>query len=367
MKRFDYHKAQTASDVTQMLQQALASTIPHPHTDPQAMRPVRLIAGGTNLLDLMKHQIEQPQVLIDVSRLPLDQVEVTAEGGLRIGARVSNSALAAHPLVRRDYPLLARALLAGASPQLRNKATTGGNLMQRTRCSYFYQPDSPCNKRVPGSGCPAHEGEHRMLAILGISEACRASHPSDMAVALMALGAWVELQDGRGQTRRCALADFYRLPGETPHLEHDLGTDELIVHVGLPAPVGGVQRYDKVRDRASYAFALVSLASVLRFENGLMAQVQVAFGGIGTRPWRDPELEQRLLGSAGTLADVSAATDLLLSTAQLDEQTQFKATLVRRLLSDAIRQARAQADLESRNAGSEALTAHSPVSVGVLS
>ncbi|MEJ6070228.1 FAD binding domain-containing protein, partial [Psychrobacter sp. 16-Bac2893] len=215
----------------------------------------------TNLLDLMKIEIETPQKLVDITRLELQQIETTADGGLRIGTLVTNSDLAAHPTVIANYPVLARSMLAGASGQLRNKATTGGNLLQRTRCYYFYQPDSPCNKRNPGSGCPAINGENRPLAILGTSDDCIAQHPSDMAVAMRLLGATIETLQADGTSRQIPIKDFYCLPKDTPNIETVLETGELITHIVLPAPVKGMHTYDKVRDRASYAFALVSCAA----------------------------------------------------------------------------------------------------------
>ncbi|MGE0726053.1 MAG: xanthine dehydrogenase family protein subunit M, partial [Alphaproteobacteria bacterium] len=240
------------------------------------------IAGGTNLLDLMKLEIEAPGHLIDVNGLALDRVDPTPEGGLRIGALVRNTDLAADPRVRRDYGLLARALLAGASGQLRNKATTGGNLLQRTRCAYFYDTNMPCNKRRPGSGCSALDGFSRQHAVVGTSDACIAVHPSDMAVAMRALDAVVETVRPDGASRRIPIAEFHRLPGETPHIETALVPGELIVSVTLPPPVGGRHVYRKVRDRASYAFALVSVGAIVQRDG----TGRVALGGIAHRPWR---------------------------------------------------------------------------------
>lgn len=242
----------------------------------------RFIAGGTNLLDLMKLQIETPAHLIDVNHLGLDRIERTAEGGLRIGAMVRNTALAAHQDVRRDYAVLSRALLAGASGQLRNKATTAGNLLQRTRCAYFYDTRMPCNKRKPGSGCGAMEGISRSLAIIGTSDACIAQHPSDMAVAMRVLDATVDTVAPDGARRAIPIADFHLLPGDTPHVENALQPGELITSVTLPKPLGGTHVYRKVRDRSSYAFALVSVAAVLDGEGGS----RFAFGGIAPKPWR---------------------------------------------------------------------------------
>ena len=244
MKRFEYIRALEP-------QQAVMFATP---------KEASFIAGGTNLLDLMKFEIETPTKLVDVTRLELEQIEDTADGGLRIGTLVSNSDLAAHPSVIANYPVLSRAILAGATGQLRNKATTGGNFLQRTRCYYFYHTDSPCNKREPGTGCPAINGENRPLAILGTSDACIAQHPSDMAVAMRLLDATIETAKTDGSTRQIPIKDFYCLPKDTPHIENVLESGELITHVVLPAPIKGIHTYDKVRDRASYAFALVSCA-----------------------------------------------------------------------------------------------------------
>ncbi len=248
----------------------------------------KFIAGGTNLLDLMKLQIEAPDELIDINRLGMDEITTTPGGGLRIGALVRNAVLAAHPLVRRDYEVLSRALLSGASAQLRNKATTGGNLLQRTRCYYFYDTTKPCNKRQPGSGCAALGGFNRVHAILGTSENCIASHPSDMAVAMLLLDAVVETLKPDGTERHIKLADLHKLPGDTPEQEITLERGELITAVILPPPPAGRQIYRKVRDRASYAFALVSVAAIIG-EDGAS---RMAFGGIGTKPWRVPAADE---------------------------------------------------------------------------
>ncbi|MFM9625681.1 FAD binding domain-containing protein, partial [Streptomyces turgidiscabies] len=247
---------------------------------------VKFLAGGTNLVDLMREGIEQPSTVVDITRLPLDGIEELPDGGIRVGALVSNSALAAHPLVRTRYPVLAQAILLGASAQLRNMATVGGNLLQRTRCVYFYDETSACNKRTPGSGCDAIGGFSRGSAVLGASEHCIATHPSDMAVALVMLDALVEVESVRG-IRRIPVADFHREPGNTPHIETVLAADELITAVELPpVPVAATSRYRKVRDRASYAFALVSVAAALAVEDGVVTEVRLALGGVGTRPWR---------------------------------------------------------------------------------
>ncbi len=246
----------------------------------------RFIAGGTNLLDLMKLQIETPTHLVDVNRLPLDRIEATQEGGLRIGAMVRNADLAADDRVRRDYAVLSRALLAGASGQLRNKATTAGNLLQRTRCPYFYDTAMPCNKRQPGSGCAAIQGFNRILAVVGTSDHCIATHPSDMAVAMRALDATVETVAPDGAERKIPIADFHRLPGDTPQIETALKPGEIITAVTLPAPVKGRHVYRKVRDRASYAFALVSVAAVIEAEGTTIRSARLAFGGLAHKPWR---------------------------------------------------------------------------------
>ena len=247
MKRFEYSRADAP-------EQAATSA---------SGKDASFIAGGTNLLDLMKLEIETPIKLVDITRLELEQVETTADGGLRIGTLVTNSDLAAHPEVIANYPVLSRAILAGATGQLRNRATTGGNFLQRTRCYYFYQTDSACNKREPGTGCPAINGENRTLAVLGTSDSCIAQHPSDMAVAMRLLDAKIETVKADGSTRAIDVKDFYCLPKDTPHIENVLEAGELITHVVLPAPIKGMHTYDKVRDRASYAFALVSCAAVI--------------------------------------------------------------------------------------------------------
>jgi len=290
----------------------------------------RFIAGGTNLLDLMKLQIETPRHLIDVNGLALDRIEPTADGGLRIGALVRNTDLAADKRVRRDYGVLSRALLAGASGQLRNKATTAGNLLQRTRCPYFYDTNMPCNKRTPGAGCSAIGGFTRAHAVLGTSEACIATHPSDMAVAMRVLDATVETVRPDGGARAIPIADFHRLPGTTPQVETALTPGELITAVTLPKPVGGTHAYHKVRDRASYAFALVSVATILHKDGS----GRVALGGVAHRPWRIEAAEAQLPRGA------KAAADPLLADARTTPQNAFKLTLAERALGAAIAQAR---------------------------
>ncbi len=290
----------------------------------------RFIAGGTNLLDLMKLEIETPAHLVDISRLGLDRIEDTPEGGLRIGALVRNSDLAANPRVRRDYAVLSRALLAGASGQLRNMATTAGNLLQRTRCPYFYDGNQPCNKRRPGSGCAAIGGFSRNLAIVGGSEACIATHPSDMAVAMRLLDAVLEIVGPGGTKRTLSVVNLVNLPGTTPHIEHALEPGELITFVVLPPPLGGRHIYRKVRDRSSYAFALISVGLVVQ-EDG---SGRVALGGVAPRPWRIEAAEAALPRGAG------AVLEGLLAGAKTTPENAFKLPLVERTLASAIAEAR---------------------------
>lgn len=296
-------------------------------------RQAKFIAGGTNLLDLMKSGIEEPAHLVDVNGLDLDEVTETPEGGLRIGALVRNTDLAADERVRRDYGLLSRALLAGASGQLRNKATTAGNLLQRTRCPYFYDTAQPCNKRLPGSGCAAIDGFSRSHAVIGASPACIAVHPSDMAVAMRALDATVETMHGDGTSRRIPIADFYTLPGKTPQVENTLKPGELIVAVTLPKPVGGVHIYHKVRDRASYAFALVSVAAIVQKDGTGV----VALGGVAPRPWRVEAAEAAMPQGA------QAVTTKLLAGAKPTAMNAAKIPLVERTLGSVLLQARVSA------------------------
>jgi xanthine dehydrogenase YagS FAD-binding subunit len=298
----------------------------------------RFIAGGTNLLDLMKLQIETPESLVDISRLDLAKIEQREDGGLTIGALVPNSDLAADPRVIEGYPVLSRALLAGASGQLRNKASTGGNLLQRTRCYYFYDKATACNKREPGTGCSAVGGVNRILAILGTSEHCIATHPSDMAVAMRALDATIVTLKADGDRRRIAIGEFYRLPGDTPHIENVLEAGELITHVELPTPPKGEQIYRKVRDRASYAFALVSVAGIVSVEDGKIASASLAFGGLGPMPWRDPAVEAALVGQAPSDAVFGAAADALLKNAKGYGTNDFKIPLTRRTLIASLRE-----------------------------
>lgn len=290
----------------------------------------KFIAGGTNLLDLMKLEIEAPTHLVDVQDLALDKIEETSDGGLRIGALVTNTALAAHPKVRKDYAVLTRAIVAGASGQLRNKATTAGNLLQRTRCPYFYDPNMPCNKRVPNSGCAAAEGFSRQLAVVGTSDKCIATYPGDMAIAMRVLDAVVETVLPDGKTRTIPMAEFHRLPGDKPWLDNTLGKGELIVSVRLPAPVGGQHFYHKVRDRRSYAFALVSVAAILNDDGS----GRVAFGGVAHKPWRVEAAEALLPQGAGAV--VAKAFE----GASPTEHNKYKITLAERTLAGVIAEAR---------------------------
>ena len=292
----------------------------------------RYIAGGTNLLDLMKLQIEAPARLVDISRLPLTGIEDSAGGGLRIGALTDNTALAAHPAVRRRYPVLAEAILAGASGQLRNKASTGGNFMQRTRCGYFYDVARPCNKRQPGSGCGAIGGHNRIHAVLGATEHCIATHPSDMAVAMQALDAVLHVQGANGP-RTVPVDALYRPPGDTPQLEYTLEPGELITAVELPPAPAGRMRYRKVRDRASYAFALVSVAAVLDVRNGQVAGARIALGGVAHKPWRARAAEAALLGQPATERMFLAAADAELAPARGWGGNDFKLPLARRVIA----------------------------------
>ncbi len=318
MKTFDYARAGSVAEATQA--------------------GGRFIAGGTNLLDLMKLQVETPDKLVDISRLDLNTIDEREDGGLTIGALVPNSDLAADPRVIAKYEVLSRALLAGASGQLRNKATTGGNLLQRTRCYYFYDTAAGCNKREPGSGCEAIGGFNRIHAILGTSEHCIATHPGDMPVAMRALDALIVTQKADGDKRRLPIGDFYRLPGDTPHIENVLEAGELITHVELPAPPAGRHLYRKVRDRASYAFALFSVAAVVSVENGTIASAALAFGGVAHMPWRDPGVEAALVGNAPSEAVFAAAADALLADAKGFGSNDFKLPLARRTLIACLRE-----------------------------
>jgi xanthine dehydrogenase YagS FAD-binding subunit len=303
----------------------------------------KFISGGTNLLDLMKLEVERPAHLVDISRLPLSGIEELPDGGLRIGAQAANSDVAADPLVRTRYPVLSQALLAGASAQLRNKASVGGNLLQRTRCPYFYDTAAGCNKRKPGSGCSAIGGFNRSHAILGASDACIATHPSDMAVAMAALDARIELLGAGNAVRQVAIGEFHRLPGDTPHIETVLRPGEMITGVVLPPPPPGRQRYRKVRDRASYAFALVSVAAIVATERGTITAARVAFGGVAHRPWRSIEAEAALAGRPATMITFRAAAEAALADAVGRGQNDFKIELAKRTLCRTLAQA-AQTD-----------------------
>ena len=297
----------------------------------------KFLGGGTNLVDLMREDIEQPDTVVDITRLPLTEVEELPGGGVRAGALVRNSHLAAHPLIRTRYPMLSQALLAGASAQLRNMATVGGNLLQRTRCLYFYDGTAACNKRDPGSGCAAIEGFNRNHAVLGVSDDCIAAHPSDMCVALAAMDATVEVRSVRG-LRRVPMGDFHRLPGATPHVETTLEPDELITAVELPAaPLLARSTYRKVRDRASYAFALVSVAAALDVRDDVVTGVRLALGGVATRPWRAYEAERALLGAPATEESFSAAAEAELAPAVGRPGNTFKIELARRTIVATLR------------------------------
>jgi xanthine dehydrogenase YagS FAD-binding subunit len=315
MKAFTYERAKSPAEAATAVERRPGATF---------------VAGGTNLLDLMKLEIETPTHLVDVQDIGLDRIEATAEGGLRVGTLVTNTQLAADPRVRRDYGVLARAIVAGASGQLRNKATTGGNLLQRTRCPYFYDTNQPCNKRAPGSGCAAIGGYSRQLAVIGGSSDCIATNPSDMAVAMRVLDATVETVRSDGTARKIPIADFHRLPGTTPHIETALEPGELITAVTLPRPRGGRHFYQKVRDRASYAFALVSVAAVIQ-EDG---SGRVAVGGVAPKPWRVEAAEAAMPRSAQTVADE------LMNGAQPTHDNAFKVPLVKRTLAYVVAQAR---------------------------
>jgi xanthine dehydrogenase YagS FAD-binding subunit len=300
---------------------------------------IRFLAGGTTLIDLMKLDVERPVRVIDINRLPLDRIEPAPDGGLRIGATARNSDLAHHPTVVRDYAVLSQAILSGASAQLRNMATTAGNLLQRTRCMYFRDTAMPCNKREPGTGCPAIAGGNRMLAILGTSEQCIATNPSDMCVALAALEATVHVQGPKG-TRAVPIGDFHLLPGTTPERETVLEPGDLITHVTLPPPeAGSRQHYLKLRDRVSYEFALASTAVVLSIADGRVTRARVALGGVGTKPWRSPEAEAALTGEAATDGTFRSAAEAALRGARPQSENAFKVELAKRCVVHALRTA----------------------------
>lgn len=326
MMNFSYTRAETVAE-------AIAAVA----GDPAA----RFIAGGTNLVDLMKYDVMKPERLVDITRLPLREIEATDAGGLRIGALVPNSDLAYDARVQRDYPLLASAILAGASAQLRNAATTGGNLLQRTRCYYFYDVATPCNKREPGSGCAAKTGVNRVNAILGTSEACIATHPSDMCVALAALEATVHVEGPNGP-RVLPFAEFHRLPGDAPQHDNTLAHGEMVVAVELPAPrFGRNHTYLKLRDRLSYAFALVSVAAALEMDGDGIAEARIALGGVAHKPWRVPDGEAVLKGKPATRDSFGAAADVILAGAKGYGGNDFKIELARRAIVRALAQAAA--------------------------
>jgi xanthine dehydrogenase YagS FAD-binding subunit len=333
MINFQYSRASDVAEAVRMIS-----------ADPAA----KFIAGGTNLVDLMKDDVERPSRLIDISRLPLNAVEATADGGLRIGALVPNSDLAYHPLIEQRYPLLSSAILAGASQQLRNMASTGGNLLQRTRCAYFYDTVTPCNKREPGTGCSAIGGINRIHAILGASEHCIASHPSDMCVALAALDARVRVTGPAGE-RVIEFGDFHRLPGNTPQTDTNLHPNEIVTAVELPAQ-GFAKNYSylKIRDRLSYAFALVSIAAALQLEGGVIKQARLALGGVAHKPWRDTAAEAALRGQRADQASFARAAELLLRDAKGYEHNAFKIELARRGIVRTLTQA-AQATPQSQS------------------
>ncbi|MGD0893013.1 MAG: xanthine dehydrogenase family protein subunit M [Terracidiphilus sp.] len=320
MQTFEYVKPQT-------VEKALTTPLPS-----------RFIAGGTTLVDLMKLTVETPPVLVDINSLPLASIDKLPSGGLRIGALVRNSDLAWHPEVQSSYAVLSQAILSGASPQLRNMATTGGNLLQRTRCAYFRDPNAGtpggygCNKRTPGTGCAALEGFHRTHAILGTSDHCIATHPSDMCVAMAALEAVIHLEGPKGK-RELPIAEFHKLPGDTPHIENALEPGELITQVDLPKPIEGARSaYLKLRDRASYEFALASAAVVAKVEGGRIQYVRIAMGGVGTKPWRSHEAEAALNGKPATAANFRAAAEAALATAHPRTDNAFKVELAKRCL-----------------------------------
>ncbi len=300
---------------------------------------VRFLGGGTTLIDLMKLNVETPSRLLDINRLPLDKIEDTPEGELKIGATVRNSDLANHARVQRDYALLSQAILNGASPQIRNMATVGGNLLQRTRCVYFRDTAMPCNKREPGTGCPAITGHNRTLAILGTSEHCIATNPSDMCVAMAALEATIHVHGPEG-SRAIPFTDFHLLPGSAPHRETVLRPGELITHVTLPPPIAGSKQiYLKLRDRASYEFALASAAVVLTVASGNVTRARIALGGVGTKPWRSPEAEAALAGKAANEANFRTAAEAALRNAKPQSENRFKIELAKRCLTHALRTA----------------------------
>jgi len=323
VRPFAYSRASTLSDATQRTLDTGSIAI----------------AGGTNLLDLMKLQVEKPNQLADINRIGFREIRDLDDGGLSIGALATNTEAAVHRRVRSDYPVLARAILAGATQQLRNKATTGGNLCQRTRCYYFTNIDQPCNKREPGSGCGAIDGIAKLHAVLGASDKCIATYPGDMAVALSALGARVEIATAEGATRSVPVREFHCLPGDTPWRDNVLEAGEIITAVTLPPPVGGAQIYRKVRERSSYAFALVSIAAIVEFEDGKFSRADLAFGGLAHKPWCDTSISETLLGSKPSAAVFDKAADILLESAEGYGENDFKIPLARRTLHAVLGQA----------------------------
>lgn len=328
MKQFTYTKT---SEIDSAVQEGSANKTA------QQGAEIRFIAGGTTMLDLMKLMVETPNKLIDINRLPLDKIDTTSDGGIKIGAMVRNSDLAHHPYVKTHYQVLSEALLSGASAQLRNMATTGGNLLQRTRCVYFRDTEFACNKREPGSGCAAMDGDNRMMAVLGTSDKCIASNPSDMNVALMALEATINIK-GKDGEREVPISEFYTLPGNTPDVENVLKPGDLITHVSIkPIPPGSNSTYLKLRDRASYEFALASAAVITQMKDGKIAHARVALGAVGTIPWRSPEAESVLLGAAPTPENFRKAADAALKNAKPQTHNKFKIELSKRCLTHALK------------------------------
>ena len=323
MKPFSYSKARTVEDAGNITSGDAAMAI----------------AGGTNLLDLMKLQVETPEQLADINRIGFAAIEDTSDGGLLLGALATNTQTAVHPRVRSDYPVLARAILSGATQQLRNKATNGGNLCQRTRCFYFTNIDQPCNKREPGSGCGAIDGIAKLHAVLGASDQCIATYPGDMAVALSALDARVEIATPAGGQRSVPVRDFHCLPGDTPWRDNVLEDGEIITAITLPPPVGGTQIYRKVRERSSYAFALVSVAAIVEMEDGLFSRADLAFGGLAHKPWHDPRIGEALIGQPASSETFDRAADILLENARGYGENDFKIPLARRTLHAVLEQA----------------------------
>jgi xanthine dehydrogenase YagS FAD-binding subunit len=330
MKTFEFTRPEDSAAATSAAARA---------TTAQQGADVRFLAGGTTLVDLMKLNVETPARVLDINRLPLDKIEAMPDGGLKIGATVRNSDLAHHPAVKNDYAVLSEAILAGASAQIRNMATTAGNLLQRTRCVYFRDPAMPCNKREPGSGCPAINAFNRSLAILGTSEHCIATNPSDMCVAMAALEAMIHVEGPKG-TRAIPIGDFHLLPGDTPHRETVLEPGDLVTHVTLPPPVAGSKQiYLKLRDRASYEFALASAAVVINMRGETVSRVRIAMGGVGTKPWRSPEAEAALVGQPAIDASFRKAAEAALQGARPQSENGFKVELAKRCLAHALQMA----------------------------